>query len=159
MPWKNIDTKRAYDRKWASEHRDVLRERGKRHRATAKAKETRQRWREANRARLREYKKNWRCRHPNHEMQSWETRKRYRYAQRYGVTPQQVEQARVDQDGRCSICFQRKELVVDHRAHDKHFRAMLCRACNLMIGYAQENPGILLAGIGYLREHNHATCA
>ena len=52
--------------------------------------------------------------------------------------------------GQCAICRKVKELVVDHCHERKEPRGMLCRACNLLIGYAHDNTYILGRAINYL---------
>lgn len=72
---------------------------------------------------------------------------------RYGLRPSDVGAAIRAQGGRCPICHASKRLIVDHDHVTKQFRAMLCRNCNLMIGFAQENPVILASAIAYLAKH------
>ncbi|MBI3937149.1 MAG: hypothetical protein HY323_09245 [Betaproteobacteria bacterium] len=65
--------------------------------------------------------------------------------------PEEIEAKRMSQDDRCDICKRSdRELVVDHCHKTKRFRALLCRPCNLMLGYAYENPEILARAISYL---------
>lgn len=51
----------------------------------------------------------------------------------------------------CAICRRSDiELVVDHDHQVKAFRGVLCRACNLMIGYAHEDIATLFSAVYYL---------
>lgn len=63
-----------------------------------------------------------------------------------------------EQNGLCAICHKlnmslsgkQKRLVVDHRHSDGQVRGLLCDSCNHMLGFAQDCPETLLAGITYL---------
>ena len=53
----------------------------------------------------------------------------------------------------CEICkkdFDVSDLFVDHRHSDGLVRALLCRHCNSMLGFAREDIKILQAGIDFL---------
>lgn len=53
-------------------------------------------------------------------------------------------------DGTCEICGDEADLVVDHCHKDDHVRGLLCRDCNLALGFMQDNPDRLLAAVAYL---------
>jgi hypothetical protein len=71
----------------------------------------------------------------------------------YGISIEQFEQMRDEQNGVCAICFlpepDGSELSVDHDHGTGAVRKLLCRSCNLMI--KKESPTILEAGAEYLR--------
>lgn len=70
---------------------------------------------------------------------------------RYKTTLAAVEAKREEQEGCCAICgCDDRELVIDHDHVRDVFRGMLCRACNLLIGYAHENILVLDAAASYL---------
>lgn len=51
----------------------------------------------------------------------------------------------------CEICYGKDEpLFMDHCHAKSVFRGWLCRSCNLMLGYAKDQPTLLRAGIRYL---------
>jgi hypothetical protein len=83
---------------------------------------------------------------------------------KYGITTAQY--VALYKDAVCAICGSQDSvvvgntmarLVIDHD-HSKEgvesIRGILCHQCNLMIGYAEDNPAILEAAIKYL--HNYA---
>jgi len=78
----------------------------------------------------------------------------------YGITPAQYDEMFKAQEGCCAICgtlggdTQYTRLVVDHSHETKKVRALLCRKCNLMVGYANDKPEILVQGAKYLEKHN-----
>lgn len=73
----------------------------------------------------------------------------------YGITIEQFEYMRDQQNGVCAICsypeIDGSELSVDHDHQTGKVRKLLCRSCNLMI--KRESPILLELGAEYLREH------
>lgn len=67
------------------------------------------------------------------------------------------------QNNKCIICNkspeeaagyrQKKRLSVDHDHTTGIVRGLLCNNCNLMVGYAQDDPEILRKAIAYLESH------
>ena len=98
-----------------------------------------------------EYRHRW---HKKHKAQNPEKHKDWKLRALYNITLGEVLAQREKQLNKCAICGFTKELVVDHDHKEGRFRALLCRACNLMIGYAQEKPRILERGISYLNAFN-----
>ena len=83
----------------------------------------------------------------------------YQYLRRYGLTFPEVEALWNAQGGLCGICHQairlrgekgRDKAVVDHCHATGEVRGLLCTPCNLMIGYASDNPETLRLAISYL---------
>lgn len=61
------------------------------------------------------------------------------------------------QDNKCDICsdyLTMNTAMMDHCHSKISGRGILCRTCNLMLGYAKDNEQIMLAGINYLRKWN-----
>jgi hypothetical protein len=84
---------------------------------------------------------------------------RARYLRKYGLTLDQYNQMLIEQNGVCAICFngQKRALSVDHSHLSNRVRALLCGACNALLGLAKENKVVLEAAIIYLDKHNNAT--
>lgn len=72
------------------------------------------------------------------------------------------------QQGKCAICggedrMRRNadgrpiSLSVDHDHQTGAIRELLCSACNMMLGCANDQPDLLEKGVKYLRKHSHAT--
>lgn len=65
-----------------------------------------------------------------------------------------------EQGGACGICggselwenhrTRRDGWHIDHDHSTGKVRGVLCPPCNLMIGYARDNPAVLAAAINYL---------
>lgn len=77
---------------------------------------------------------------------------------RYGITPEQVEQMAKDQDGRCACCpvelVKAKKVCVDHDHVTRQVRGLLCDACNKAIGLMNDEPARLRAAAVYLELHS-----
>jgi hypothetical protein len=98
----------------------------------------------------------YRKRHPRRVAAMW-----YRNSLKrlYGLSVEEREVMKVAQGNRCAVCGEIPEplqagdgFVVDHNHTTKQNRSLLCRCCNLMIGYARENGEILQQGIEYLQK-------
>ena len=73
---------------------------------------------------------------------------------RYGVTPEQIEEMSVRQNGMCAICLNkfisRTDMHIDHDHSTNQMRDLLCRKCNLGIGYFNDNPLLANKAAEYL---------
>jgi len=83
---------------------------------------------------------------------------------KYGLDVATYEAMKAEQNECCAICgvHERKaqdkdpnryRLHVDHNHKTKKVRALLCRRCNLILGWANEDVGILQKSIEYLKYH------
>jgi len=79
----------------------------------------------------------------------------------YGITPEEVEKLRREQDGMCAICSEKMDdsmgdvdmktrQVVDHCHTTKKVRGLLCTRCNQAIGLLRDSPAIMQRAINYL---------
>jgi len=78
-----------------------------------------------------------------------------RLKSKYGITLEQFENLLKSQGGVCRIfknkCSVYAYLSVDHDHKTGQVRGLLCRSCNLVLGFAREEPEILEAAITYLK--------
>lgn len=73
---------------------------------------------------------------------------------KYGMSEEEYRHRVSLQNGKCAICGMGCEnLYVDHCHETGRIRSLLCSACNLILGHAQESPKILAAAILYLKRH------
>jgi hypothetical protein len=83
---------------------------------------------------------------------------------RFGLSPEAYVKMLSLQCGVCAICKQpetwksstgqvTKLLAIDHCHRTKKIRKLLCHSCNLVLGYAKDNPVILVTAAQYLMEH------
>jgi Recombination endonuclease VII len=79
------------------------------------------------------------------------------------MTKEEYEQKEKDQDYRCAICGEHEthkykgevvfRLSIDHNHVSGTVRGLLCKACNLGIGYLKESTDRLRKAIEYLDRH------
>lgn len=72
---------------------------------------------------------------------------------KYGLTIGDYDALLATQGGVCAACGRkdpRGQLAVDHHHASGVVRGLLCRACNLMLGYARSDASVLRAGAAYL---------
>lgn len=81
----------------------------------------------------------------------------------YGIDAATYAQMLRDQRGVCACCGEPetkiehgavRQLAVDHDHATDAVRALLCNACNLLIGYAGDDVAVLQRAIAYLRRHS-----
>lgn len=72
---------------------------------------------------------------------------------RYRIDEKGFQRILYLQGGGCAICGTDKNLVVDHvdTEHGPQVRGILCRHCNVTLGFARDNEDVLRRLIGYLR--------
>lgn len=83
-----------------------------------------------------------------------EKRKRAVLKYRYGLTPEQLETLRVEQNGLCAICKNRQASDVDHNHRTQKVRGLLCGDCNRGVGLFHEDSKRLRAAADYIDTHN-----
>lgn len=78
-----------------------------------------------------------------------------RIARDFGLTKHQYEELLQSQQGLCYICGdQLKNLNIDHCHVSGKVRKLLCKACNLGLGFFRDDINSLEKAIAYLKEHN-----
>ena len=83
-----------------------------------------------------------------------ERRKAWTRKAKTGWSAEAYEQAKLDQLSKCAICGNEEELVADHDHVQKRPRALLCRTCNLGLGYFKDNPKLMEEAANYIRQHS-----
>lgn len=71
----------------------------------------------------------------------------------YDLTEEQYDKMFENQNGRCAICFgeSKIKLSVDHCHKTGKVRGLLCRKCNLGIGFLNDSVDFLSRAIKYLQ--------
>lgn len=79
---------------------------------------------------------------------------------RYGMSPEVFDAVFAAQGQHCAICFSPDPkssrgwcVDHDHTTKSKHYRAILCFPCNVMLGMANDDILILQSAIQYLIRH------
>jgi hypothetical protein len=71
---------------------------------------------------------------------------------KYKITFEQRKEMEKSQEGRCLICKTHAKLCVDHCHKSLKVRGLLCRSCNLGLGYFKDNCSFLSEAILYLNK-------
>lgn len=73
----------------------------------------------------------------------------------YRVPVEQYDEMLAQQNGVCWVCLEppdaSQRLHLDHDHVTGHIRGLLCRMCNVGIGYFRDRPDLLLRAAQYLR--------
>ena len=110
-------------------------------------------YRQSRKEQERQYRKEYRKRTPVQQKN-----KMLKYS--YGITIEEYNNLSTLQDGLCAICKNNTPLlVVDHnhsccagpKSCSKCIRGLLCRNCNLGLGYFKDNKKTLKSAIKYLK--------
>lgn len=56
---------------------------------------------------------------------------------RYGLTEEQVQQMKDNQNACCKLCSKEKKLVIDHCHSTGKVRGLLCTHCNVLLGHIE----------------------
>lgn len=111
-------------------------------------------WRERNRSEYNNYVAMWRAKNPERQYKT-------EIKRRYGLSLKRYNEMLSLQGQSCAICGakhqpneKRGRLYVDHCHSTKKVRALLCGACNSMIGYANDSVSTLEKAIFYLKRHS-----
>jgi hypothetical protein len=80
--------------------------------------------------------------------------------QNYGLSFQDLISMYERQGKKCLVCtkemsFENRGCHVDHDHQTGKVRGLLCRSCNLLLGYAEDNIQTLKSAIKYLKEFNN----
>jgi hypothetical protein len=80
------------------------------------------------------------------------------YKYKYGISITDYKKLLIEQNNCCAICKISQEdinyhLVVDHCHTTNKIRGLLCRNCNLSLGYFRDNIQIIKNSITYLKKY------
>jgi hypothetical protein len=104
-------------------------------------------WYQQNKKKSAEYKKLWLVKHPDRSNE-FDLKVRVK---RYGITVEDFQRMFTQQSGLCAICCNPLESIdIDHDHVLKLVRGLLCRQCNIGLGFFQDSPAILSRAIQYL---------
>lgn len=79
----------------------------------------------------------------------------------YGMTPEEYEQLYQEQCGVCAVCKQPETFImrgkvmalsVDHCHKSNRVRALLCRSCNLALGFMEDDPERIKSLLAYAKK-------
>lgn len=87
----------------------------------------------------------------------------HRIKREFGISIEQYEEMLLAQNGVCAICFKletrftneiRNSLAIDHNHTTGKVRGLLCSRCNRGIGVFDDDVGLLLSSVAYLKRHD-----
>jgi hypothetical protein len=156
---------RAYSRAWYAAHKEEVAAQRRRQREDPEHAE---KVRAYNRARYAAHKEEITARRRRSwaenacwKSDEWARRSRNRRLRsNYGLSIEDYNALVARQRGECAICRKQPEqrLCVDHCHVTKKVRRLLCRRCNLGIGYFYDDPRLLRRAAAYLQAllpHKH----
>jgi len=82
------------------------------------------------------------------------------YKNTYGISLDEYNEKLKLQNNRCEICKTHESEVfggrlhVDHRHKDSAIRGLLCRNCNIALGFLKEDADIVAEMLHYIRKYN-----
>lgn len=68
----------------------------------------------------------------------------------YRLTEDEYQRKFAEQGGLCDMCRQEALSCVDHDHESSRVRGLLCRRCNLYLGYIETTPSIVKMANDYL---------
>lgn len=126
-------------------------------------KEKKARWDKNNKEKVSEYNKQYAedntekltQKEKDRWMNDRENQTRRHRMWRYKLTQKEMIQLELNANGRCSICKRKSDnMHVDHNHLTGKVRELICKKCNIAIGYVEEDLGRLRAISDYLIQHN-----
>ena len=78
----------------------------------------------------------------------------------YGLTKEGYDTLLEQQGGKCAICRRPdrgRRLAVDHDHQTHRVRGLLCRTCNLALGWLGDDPVLLAQALEYLSANKEST--
>ena len=112
-------------------------------------------WKENNFERRGEIAREWTKNNPDKRR---EAVRRNALKKKYGMTTETFDKLIDEQGGKCAICQspdpRAKNWHIDHCHKQGHVRGLLCRPCNVGLGFAYDDPAILGSMIDYLERNN-----
>ena len=156
---EHLEASREYTRKYYLNHREKEAARKKAYREAhpERYKELSRKYEFEHREDKRRYRLDHREKRKEYEQKNKskieENRRKRILKTNYGITPTEYEKIFVKQGGVCAICGKspgEQRLNVDHGHDTGRVRGLLCRHCNLMLGYAKDSRSVLQNALIYL---------
>jgi hypothetical protein len=118
-------------------------------------REYNKRYYQENRDKILEKQRQRRANNPEKTREQTRRSERKRKLKKYGLNELQYYNLLDDQLNRCAICLEKnfysRDWHIDHCHKTGIVRGLLCHTCNLMLGNAKDDVGILQRAINYLR--------
>ena len=118
------------------------------------SKATKRIWYQNNKEKTRTRSYQWTKDHP---YESKISKRKRKLKHQYGISIEEYDRLLTRQNGGCAICGsppKTKNLAIDHCHKTGKIRGLLCVSCNVMLGYAKDQPRRLRLGAQYLETHD-----
>lgn len=153
--WKTSKTKSGLQAKC----KDCRREKDREYRKSNYARECARvkEWNAKNAEKRRERSKTWREanaeRVKSYQEKRVESGKHFEYRLKrvYGITPDDYFSMFDRQNESCAICKEEVRLYVDHCHATGKVRGLLCRSCNLALGFLRDDEARIMGMLDYLQ--------
>jgi len=107
-----------------------------------------------------EAQRRWREENPDKVRAQRLRAKAKRVSRHSGLSRAERDRLLAEQGGRCAVCGAdspgEKGWHGDHDHRTGRVRGVLCRACNLGLGFFRDSEAALLLAVGYLRRHRES---
>jgi len=87
-------------------------------------------------------------------LRDWHSNRNAAIKRHFGIDQKEYEMILEKQDFKCAICLKlksSKNLDIDHCHKSGKVRGLLCRPCNMGLGYFKDSPNLLTKAADYLR--------
>lgn len=74
----------------------------------------------------------------------------YHRLRTYGLAPDEYQAMLEEQDHKCRICREPRQLFVDHNHLTDKVRGLLCQRCNSLVGFIDHYLDLLDAAVAYV---------
>lgn len=136
---------KEYSKRYYQDNLEQARESRKKYRKTDSGKAYTKAYRQTEKFKEGNYKRFW----------------KHRLRKEYGLEEKDYEEMLTVQGNCCAICgdkfeddkMNKKDPCIDHDHVTKKLRGILCRSCNLLLGYAKDSREILAKAISYLKQY------
>ena len=91
----------------------------------------------------------------NHDEQKLKYRI-YHYIKKYRLSEEEAKSLVNDRSGKCEICGEITNIVIDHCHKTGLVRGKICQPCNSVLGYSRDKIYVLEGAIKYLKENASA---
>ena len=88
------------------------------------------------------------------QKREWHRQRNYRIKKRFNITSDDFNKLLNEQNHQCAICKNNnpdQHFDIDHCHTNNKIRGLLCRSCNMGLGYFKDNPELLNKAADYLR--------
>jgi DNA-directed RNA polymerase subunit RPC12/RpoP len=163
---RNKDKIKELNKKYREDHKEERKKYYEEHKQEIKERNKKYREDQSHKQEIKERNKKYREDHKDYMKKYVESHKEYiriktrEYKlKKYGLTLSEFNAILLQQGYKCAICGKplenRKQAHIDHNHKTGKVRGILCNQCNLLLGYAFDDPDILQNAQDYILAHSN----